>query len=81
MGLRFSTTPSGGVGPVLQGAIGVVEWRQIDSMPGGDGLNLLNPLLSNESPSLGEGLEPALQGKSHTLQQTSMDNIGEGMPV
>src|SRR5258708_6904341 len=50
-------------------------------MPCGNCLDLLNPLRRDESSSLGKGLEPALQSKSHTFQQTSVDHIGERMPI
>ena len=48
--------------------IGVVKWREIDSMPCGNYLHLLDPLRSDEPSSLGEGFEPALQSKSHAFE-------------
>ena len=44
-------------------------------------LHLLDPLWSNESSSLREGLEPALQRKGHAFQQTSVNHIGEWVPI
>src|SRR5437870_1712836 len=44
-------------------------------------LNLIDPLLRDETSSLREGFEPAFQSKGHTFEQTSMDNIGERMPI
>ena len=54
--------------PVLHWSIGIVERCEIDSMPRGNCFNLLNPLLSDESSSLGEGFEPALQSESHAFE-------------
>src|SRR5258708_32164550 len=62
-------------------SLGVVERREKNSMPFGNCLDLLNPLRRDETSSLGKGLEAALQSKSHTFQQTSMDHIGERMPI
>src|SRR5712691_3999228 len=50
-------------------------------MPRSNCLNLLDPLLSDEPPSLREGFEPALQSESHAFEQTSVDDIGKRMPV
>src|SRR5207237_6997725 len=50
-------------------------------MPSSNGLNLLDALRSDRPSSLRERFEPALQRKSHTLEQTSMDHIGERMPI
>ena len=50
-------------------------------MPCRNGLHLLDPLWSDESSSLREGLEPALQRKGHAFEQTSVNHIGEWMPI
>src|ERR1700736_1340876 len=50
-------------------------------MARGNPLDLLNPIRSDETSSLGERLEPALHGKSHAFEQASMDHIGEWMPI
>ena len=50
-------------------------------MPRSDGLNLRDPLRSDESSSLRERFKPALQSKSHAFEQTSVDDVGEGMPI
>jgi hypothetical protein len=49
-------------------SIGVVEGCEIDSMASGDCLHLFHSLRGDEPPSLGEGLEAALQGKSHAFE-------------
>ena len=56
------------INAVLYWSIGVVERCEKDSMPRGNCLDLLNPLLSDEPSSLGERLEPALQSKSHAFE-------------
>src|SRR5216684_785720 len=66
---------------VLHWSLCVVERREKNSMPCGNCLDLVNPPRRDEPSSLGKGLEPALQSKSHTFQQTSMDHIGERMPI
>src|SRR5216684_1316962 len=66
---------------VLHWSLCVVERREKNSMPCGNCLDLVNPLRRDEPSSLGKGLEPALQSKSHTFQQASMDHIGERMPI
>src|SRR5439155_4433008 len=43
--------------------------------------NLVNPLLSDESSSLRESLEPVFQSKSHAFEYTAMNHIGERMPI
>ena len=50
-------------------------------MPCSNGLNLLDPLRSDEPTSLREGFEAGFQSKSHTFEQTSMDHIGEWMAI
>src|SRR5271170_7695486 len=50
-------------------------------MPLGNGLDLPNPLGSDEPSSLRERLEPALQSKSHAFEQASMNHIGKWMPI
>src|SRR5215813_15486967 len=66
---------------VLHRSIGVVKRCKIDSVSCGNCLNLLDPLLSDEPSSLRVGFETVLQSKSHAFEQTSMDHIGERMPV
>src|SRR3981081_1586180 len=44
-------------------------------------LNLFDPLLRDGPSSLRARFEPALQSKSHTFEQTSMDHVGERMPI
>src|SRR5712671_6827884 len=50
-------------------------------MPCGNCLNLVDPLLSDESSSLRERLEPVFQSKSHAFEETAMNHIGERMPI
>jgi hypothetical protein len=50
-------------------------------MARGNGLHLINSLRRDEPSSLGEGLEAVLQSKGHAFEQTSVDHIGERMPV
>ena len=66
---------------VLHWSIGVVKRCEIDPMPCSNCLNLLDPLLSDGSSSLREGFEAALQSQSHAFEQTSVDHIGERMPI
>src|SRR5437764_5488881 len=66
---------------VLHWPIGVVERGENDSMPCSNCLNLIDPLLRDETSSLREGFEPAFESESHAFEQTSMDNIGERMPI
>jgi len=54
--------------PVLHWSVGVVKRCEIDPMPCSNCLHLLDPLLSDESSALREGLEPALQSKSHAFE-------------
>ena len=53
---------------VLHWAIGVVKRCKIDPMTSSNCLHLLDPLLGDGAPSLREGFEPALQGKSHAFE-------------
>jgi len=53
---------------VLHWSIGVVKRCEIDSMPRGNCLHLLDALLSDESSSPREGFEPALQSKSDAFE-------------
>src|SRR5258705_5885998 len=50
-------------------------------MPWGNCLKLVDPLLSDESSSLRERLEPVFQSKSHAFEETAMNHIGERMPI
>ena len=53
---------------VLQWSFGVVKRCEIDPMPCGNCLYLLDPFLRDESSSPREGLEPALQCKGHAFE-------------
>src|SRR2546421_5509761 len=53
----------------------------MDSMPRSNRLHLLDPPGSDEPSSLREGFEAALQGKGDAFEQTSMDHVGERMPI
>jgi hypothetical protein len=53
---------------VLEWSVGVIERCEIDSVACSDSLNLLDPLLSYESPSLREGFEAALESESHAFE-------------
>ena len=66
---------------IFHRSIGIVERCEIDSMPCGNGIDFLNPLRSDEPSSLREGLETAVQSKNHAFKETSMDHIGEWMPI
>src|SRR6267378_3925424 len=66
---------------VLHWSIGVVKRCEIDSMPCSNCLHLRDPLRSDESSSLREGFEAALESKSHAFEQASMDHIGERMAI
>jgi hypothetical protein len=66
-GLILSTIPSG-VKSVLQWSVGIVKRCEIDPMPCSNCLNLVDPLLSDESSSLRERLEPVFQSKSHAFE-------------
>ena len=68
------------VGP-LDRPIGVVERREMDSMPCSNRLHLLDPPRSDEPSPLREGFEPALQRERDAFEQTSMDHVGERMPI
>ena len=45
-------------------------------MPCSKRLNRLDALRSDRSSTHREGFEPALQGKSHTFEETSVDHVG-----
>src|SRR5437016_14465825 len=75
-GLILSTIPSG-IKSVLQWSVGIVKRCEIDPMPCGSCLNLVDPLLSDESSSLREMLESVFQSKSHAFEYTAMNHIGE----
>jgi len=53
----------------------------MDSVACGYALYFVHALRCDESSSAGEGFEAALQSKSHALQQTSVNHIGEWMPI
>src|SRR6266436_10271177 len=48
--------------------VGIVKRCEIDPMPSSNCLNLVDPLLSDESSSLRERLEPVFQSKSHAFE-------------
>ncbi len=66
-GLILSTILSG-IKSVLQWSVGIVKRCEIDPMPCSNCLNLVDPLLSDESSSLRERLEPVFQSKSHAFE-------------
>ncbi len=66
-GLILSTIPPG-IKFVLQLSVGIVKRCEIDPMPCSNCLNLVDPLLSDESSSLRERLEPVFQSKSHAFE-------------
>src|SRR6266850_5568158 len=53
---------------VFDWSIGVVKRCKIDPMACSNCLNLLDPLRSDETSSLREGFEPALQSKGHAFE-------------
>ena len=53
---------------VLQWSFGIVKRREIDPVPCSNCLNLVDPLLSDESSSLRERLEAVFQSKSHAFE-------------
>ncbi len=62
-------------------SVRVVQRCETDSVACGNGLDLGNSLLRDESSSLGEGLVAVLQSQSHAFEQTAVDYIGEWMPI
>ena len=66
-GLILSTVPSG-IKSVLQWSVGIVKRCEIDPMPCSNCFNLVDALLSDESSSLRERLEPVFQSKSHAFE-------------
>ncbi len=65
----------------LQWSLGVVERCERNSMARGNGLNFINPLRGDESPSLGERLKAVLQSESHAFEQTAVDHVGKWMAI
>ncbi len=53
----------------------------MDPVARSDGFNLLYSLRSDETPSLREGFEAALQRERHAFEQASMHHVREGMPI
>src|SRR5947208_15908382 len=53
----------------------------MDSMSRGDGLNFSDALWGDEHSTLRERLKATLQSKSHALEKTSVDHIGERMAI
>lgn len=53
----------------------------MDAVVCGNALYFLHALRCDVSPSAGEGLEASLQSKSHAFEQTSVNHIGEWMPI
>src|SRR5690242_1762867 len=66
---------------LLHWSIGVVKRCEIDSVPCSNCLHLLDALRSDGSSSLREGFKPARQSKSHAFEETSVDDIGERVPI
>src|SRR5271157_3329465 len=66
---------------VLHWSFGVVKRCEINAMPCGDALHLLDPLRSDKPSPLREGFESAFKGQSHAFEQTPMDHIGERMAI
>jgi hypothetical protein len=66
-GLILSTLASG-IKSVLQWSVGIVKRCEIDPMPCSNCRNLVDPLLSDESSSLRERIEPVFQSKSHAFE-------------
>ena len=65
----------------LQAAFPVVQRREMDSMACGNVSISSTRSRSDESSSLGERLETALQGKGHAFEQASMGHVREWMPI
>jgi hypothetical protein len=53
----------------------------MDSVAGGDFLDLVDALLGDKASSLGEGLEAALEGEGHAFEEASVDYVGERMAI
>ena len=66
---------------VFQGSVGVVKRSEIDAVLCSNCFHLFDPIRSDEPSSLRERFEAALQSKSHAFEETSMNHIGEGMPI
>jgi hypothetical protein len=66
---------------VLDWSVGVVQRGEIDAVPRGDCFHFSDPLRSDEPSSLRERFEATLQSESHAFEQTSMDHVGEWMPI
>src|SRR5258706_5942022 len=66
---------------LLHRPLGVVQRCQVDSVPCGDGLDLSDPLGSDEPSPLREGLEAALQSEGDPFEEASVDHVGERMAI
>jgi len=53
----------------------------MDSVAGGDFLDLVDALLGDEASALGEGFEAALEGQGHAFKEASVDYVGERMAI
>jgi hypothetical protein len=53
----------------------------MDSVAGGDFLDLVDALLGDKASSLREGLEAALEGEGHAFEEASVDYVGERMAI
>ena len=53
----------------------------MDAVACGNALYFLHSLRCDEPSSAGEGFEATLQSKSHAFEQTSVNHIGEWMPI
>src|SRR5579872_1620886 len=66
---------------VLDWSLSVVKRSEVDAVPCRDCLNLVHPLRSDEASSNRERFEATFQSKSHTFEQTSVNHIGEWVPI
>jgi hypothetical protein len=53
----------------------------MDSVAGGDFLDLVDAGLGDEASSLGEGFEAALEGQGHAFKEASVGHVGERMAI
>ena len=53
----------------------------MDSVAGGDFLDLVDAVLGDEASALGEGLKAALESQGHAFEEASVDYVGKRMAV
>ena len=53
---------------MVEWAIGVVQRGWMDSVAGGDFLDLVDAVLGDEASALGEGLKAALESQGHAFE-------------